>query len=443
MPSNVNLFRKYNNNTIFIETGSCNGEGIRNAVFAGFKDIYSIELADTFYQYCKSYFKYMDNVQLFKGDSVEELPKILSTLNTSVTFWLDAHYSGGETGFINMLTPLMIELDIIGAHPIKTHTIIIDDLREWKRDYPAIGFGTEEIINKLLEINPNYMFFYEDGFVKDDILVADARTVKPINIVVFSKDRAMQLELFIRSFNHFVVNNNHYVINVLYTYSDDKFRKGYEQLIEEKHSNVVFHKEIDFKKNLIELVDPMKEYTVFFVDDIVFKNSFDFYDKQMEIFDWNASIICRSLRLHTDLNYCYPQRLPMKQPSFLKDNVFIWRGLKGDYGYPMSVDGNIYRTKDILPFLHRLNYTNPNTFEGEMATQTHDLPPKMICYEKSIVLSNPLNRVQTVNKNICGTISAEFLNNKYLEGFIIDLKDFDGLHNRSCHQEMPVNFIKK
>ena len=443
MPSNVNLFRKYNNNSIFIETGSCNGEGIRNALFAGFKDVYSIELEDTFYQYCKSYFKYTDNVHLFKGDSVEELPKILSTLNTSATFWLDAHYSGGETGFVNVLTPLMKELDIIGAHPIKTHTIIIDDLREWKRDYPAIGFGTEEIIKKLSEINSNYMFFYEDGFVGSDVLVADARAVKPINITVFSKDRAMQLELFIRSFNHFVVNNNLYVINVLYTHSDDRFKSGYDYLMNKGYPNVVFHKETDFKKNLLELVNPVNEHTIFFVDDIVFKNPFDFYDKQMEIFDWDASIICRSLRLHTDLNYCYPQQKAMKQPPFLNNNIFVWRGLKGDYGYPLSVDGNIYRTKDILPFAQELNYTNPNTFEGEMATRTHGLPPKMICYERSIVLSNPLNRVQTVNQNTCGTITAEFLNNKFLGGFIIDLKDFEGLHNRSCHQEVPVNFIRE
>ena len=443
MPSTINLFRKHNNNPVFIETGSCNGEGIRNAIFAGYRDIYSIELEDTFYQYCKSYFKYNKNVYLFKGDSVVELPRILSTLNESATFWLDAHYSGGETGFINVLTPLMKELDIIGEHHVKTHTIIIDDLREWKRDYPSIGFGTEDIINKILQINPNYMFSYEDGFVGSDILVANVRTTKPINIVVFSKDRAMQLELLIRSFNHFVVNSDLYIINVIYTYSNDRFRQGYDKLINMGYSNVVFHKETNFKPNLLELIDVNKEHTVFFVDDIVFKNPLDFYDKQMEIFDWDASIVCRSLRLHTDLNYCYPLRIPMKQPKFLKDNVFIWKGLKGDYGYPMSLDGNIFRTKDIIALLTNLEYANPNTLEGAMVQHTQGLPPKMICYERSALLSNPLNKVQNVNDNICGTISAEFLNNKFLDGFIIDITNFMGLHNRSCHQEIPVSFKKR
>jgi len=287
MPSNINLFRRRNNNSIFIETGSCNGEGIRNALFSGYKEIYSIELAEHYYQYCKSYFKYNENVHLILGDSVKELPNILDGLKESATFWLDAHYSGGDTDFVGVLSPLMKELDIISQHPVKTHTIIIDDLREWKRDYPAIGFNTEDIKNRILEINPDYVFFQEDGFVSGDILVAEVKRPMPINIVVCSKDRAMQLELFLRSFGMFVKNRKCYVINVLYTYSNDRFKEGYDKLMNPDYPRIIFKKEVDFKKDLIELIDPTKEHTVFFMDDMVFKNVFDFYDRQMDIFNWD------------------------------------------------------------------------------------------------------------------------------------------------------------
>lgn len=441
MPSNINLFRKYNNNPTFVETGSCNGEGIRNALFAGFKDIYSVELAEHYYHYCKNYFRYNDNVRLFLGDTVTELPKILSGIDTSITFWLDAHYSGGDTDFINVLSPLMKELDIIKEHHVKTHTIIIDDLREWKRDYPAIGFGTEDIINKILEINPDYMFFYEDGFIGGDILVAEVKTIRPMNIVIFSKDRAMQLELLIRSFNTFVKNSNLYVLNVIYTYSNEEFKAGYDKLISMDYPNVMFHRETSFKDNLIPLIDPKKEHTVFFVDDIVFKNPVDFYDKQMEIFNWDEGIVCRSLRLHRNLSYCYPMQKPMRQPIFLNNNVFDWRKEFGDYGYPMSLDGHIFRTKEILPMVKNMAYANPNTLEGALAGN-RNVAPKMICYDKSIVLSNPINKVQAVNDNVCGDISAKTLNDQFLDGFIIDLSNFIGIDNVSCHQEVPLNFIK-
>ena len=441
MPSNINLFRRRNNNSVFIETGTCDGAGVRNAIFSGFKEIYSIELAEYYYQYSKSYFKYNDNVHLIFGDTVKELPKILSKLDVSATFWLDAHYSGGDTDFVDVLSPLMKELDIIKEHHIKTHTIIIDDLREWKRDYPAIGFNAEDIRDKILEINPDYRFFYEDGYIGGDILVAEVKSIKPINIVVFSKDRAMQVELLIRSFNRFVAYSDLFVINVLYTYSNDKFKEGYEKLINKNYSNVILHKETDFKKQVLILVDPAKEHTVFFVDDIVFKNPLDFYDKQMDIFNWDESIICRSLRLHRDLSYCYPLQIAIRQPPFLDNNIFNWKKEKGDYGYPMSLDGHIFRTKDIMDELRSFDYKNPNTLEGEL-THKKNIAPRMICYDRSIVFSNPLNKVQTVNDNIYGNISAEFLNDKFLEGFIIDLTPFMGFHNRSCHQEVEPTFIE-
>jgi hypothetical protein len=440
MPSNIQLFRRHNYNPIFIETGSYAGEGIKNAIFAGYKIIYSIELAEKHYNYCKSYFKYNDNVNLLHGDSLVELPNVLKKLNEPATFWLDAHYSGGDTDFTNNLTPLMKELGIIKSHFIKTHTIIIDDLREWSRDFPAIGFNVEDIKNKILEISPDYIFSFADGHIAGDILVAEIKKVKPINIVVFSKDRAMQLELFIRSFNVFVKNADQYVINILYAYSLDEFMQGYVKLCETIPPNVIFHKETDFRSDLICLIGENYPHTVFFTDDDVFINNFDFYDKQMDAFEWDDSIICRSLRLNKSLTYCYSKQTPMKQPPFFGDNTFNWKGQDGDYGYPMSLDGHIFRTKEILSFLIKLDYTSPNTLESSMAKNTKGFPPKMICYDKSMIINNPINIVQNDWNNVHGKIDAEFLNERFLNGQVIELSNFIGINNTSCHQEIPLKF---
>jgi hypothetical protein len=250
----------------------------------------------------------------------------------------------------------------------------------------------------------------------------------------------MQLELFLRSFYTFVRNADQYVINMLYTTSTVEFMQGYVKLCTYVKENVVFHIEFNFKKDIIELIDPAKEHTVFFTDDDVFINHFDFYDKQMETFEWDDSIVCRSLRLNKNLTYCYPKQAPMKQPPFLSDNTFEWRGQDGDYGYPMSLDGHIFRTKEILPFLRDLDYISPNTLESKMASNTHGLPTKMICYDKSMIVNNPINIVQNDWVNVHGSISAESLNERFLKGDGIQLKNFMEMNNTSCHIEVEPQF---
>ena len=259
-----------------------------------------------------------------------------------------------------------------------------------------------------------------------------------INITVFSKNRAAQLELFIRSFKKYVVNSENYAIKVIYQFTDNQYELGYQKLFDMGHSNIIYVKETKFKQNVIDSIDLNNQYTVFFVDDNVVKSQFDFYDKQMDIFNNDNEILCRSLRLHTKLTVCYPEgKRNIIPPKFLNDNVFYWKGEQGDYGYPMSLDGHIFRTEQIYPYIIKPYYVNPNTMEGAWASRPMNLP-KMICYDKSIIINNPCNKVQTVNGNICGNVSTIDLNNKFLEGKIIGLSNINGIENTSCHQEIEI-----
>jgi hypothetical protein len=169
MPADKNLFQKYPN-PVFIETGSLIGDGIQSALDAGFETIYSIELSSKLYDICIERFKDNDNVHIIFGDSGKELPKLLSMIKEPVTFWLDGHYSGGPTALGDLDSPLMQELDAIGNHYIKNHTLIIDDLRCWTKD--THGFDTLDIMKKILTINPAYFFIYANGHIENDILIA-------------------------------------------------------------------------------------------------------------------------------------------------------------------------------------------------------------------------------------------------------------------------------
>lgn len=171
MPSNTQIFQKYLNNT-FIETGSYMGDGVQQALNAGFNKVISIELSDKYYAICKNRFSNNPNVQIIQGDSYKIMPDVLKNINESVTFWLDGHHSCGDTAIGDYWAPLIQELDAIKNHSIKNHTILIDDMRCWKEFTVVHGFCEKDIIAKLKEINSSYKFAYEYGFQKDDILVS-------------------------------------------------------------------------------------------------------------------------------------------------------------------------------------------------------------------------------------------------------------------------------
>lgn len=168
-------FNKFSDfpNRIFIETGSHVGDGIQSALDAGFISVISIEITDKYYQHCKRRFSSNPNVQLVFGDTVEKLPEIMKSINEPATFYLDGHWDTGavdETRGI-MDYPILVELEIIANHPIKTHTILIDDVRLFNTPWEL---GHEAIVKKVLEINPNYVITFEDGLAGrvGDVLAA-------------------------------------------------------------------------------------------------------------------------------------------------------------------------------------------------------------------------------------------------------------------------------
>lgn len=264
-----------------------------------------------------------------------------------------------------------------------------------------------------------------------------------LNIIVFSKDRPSQLDLFLRSMKFYFKEFNQHTINILYTYSSNTFKDGYDKLFTlHKYNNINYIKETeDFKKHVISLLNPNNPYTVFFVDDIVFKNEFTLECKQFKLFTLNDDILTLSLRLHPNLTYCYAARHHMIPPNFDSNCIFKWYGQQGDYGYPMSLDGHFFRTDDIIPIIKVLNFNNPNSFESVLSMYPLNRP-KMICFEDSVIINNPINKVQNFNNNVHGDISADYLNDKFLDGYIIDFDDFKGVKNISCHKEMPINLIK-
>lgn len=162
MSATEGLFGKYLKR-VFIETGSNYGDGIQQALDEGFKAVYSCDILQDRYDHCCNRFKDDKRVHVFLIDTAAFLRAIMPLIDEPVTFWLDAHKGNGKS-------PLLQELEVIKDHHIRTHTILIDDLRDWKKE--KCGFNTEILKDYCLKINPKYKFFLENGYVPYDILAA-------------------------------------------------------------------------------------------------------------------------------------------------------------------------------------------------------------------------------------------------------------------------------
>ena len=144
------LFNKFKDGkNIFIETGSNMGNGIQNALTAGFTRVMSIEKDSTKHNFCRERFANNSKVELYYGESSVQLFAILAEITETAVFWLDAHPVGRRPlSSLNLLK----ELEVIHNYQIKEHTIIVDDVDLLK--------DTDNIDAMLTCINPDYKSEY-------------------------------------------------------------------------------------------------------------------------------------------------------------------------------------------------------------------------------------------------------------------------------------------
>ena len=273
-----------------------------------------------------------------------------------------------------------------------------------------------------------------------------------ITSVIFSKNRACQLDLLLHSINHNLPNFDE--IHVLYHATNQYFFAGYE-MVREKFPWIYFWQQNDFEKDTINILDNwVDEYVCFFVDDNIIYRQCDLNNNFIEnVFNEIPELTCFTLRLgkNTTTQDQYHNQPTVFPNDFLVGNingvnVLMWNWTTvqvfGDFGYPFSVDGHIYKTKDLLPLLD-YEFDNPNGFEGRFNKNKFSTKT-MACFEQSVLVNNPLNIVGSSNNNSGWWYghTLEELNEKYLDNYQIDLNSIMEQKVFAAHQEMEIKFEK-
>lgn len=266
--------------------------------------------------------------------------------------------------------------------------------------------------------------------------------------LIFSKDRAMQLQAAIESFLLHCTDVAE--MCVLYKATNELHQKQYEYL-RGNFTNISFWEENDFKRQVLSIVSQF-EYIVFLVDDNLFVRDFSM-NEVITSLQANEDALGFSLRLGRNTNYCYPKNADQNLPEFKSAGEGIlkydWTEAEYDFGYPLEVSSSVYRARDILPLLNGLNYANPNTLEGGLVANAKGFActkNQLLCYEQSAAFTNPINLVQAVTSNRAGNkeeYSSEELARLYEDDLAIDVKSYSGFVPNSCQQEVELKFIKE
>lgn len=257
-----------------------------------------------------------------------------------------------------------------------------------------------------------------------------------INVIVFSKNRACQAEALWRTFRCNIKAS--YKATVIYC-ATLEFTGGYAQIAAE---GVPLLEQKDFRNDVLAAVGDAP-LTMFLVDDILFKAPVEI-EHVKKVLD-APGVLSFSLRLWKGVTSCYATGEATTPPDSKdsEDGHWEWRKQTGDWGYPGSLDGDVYRTDFIKPILQALGqFDDPNDLEAKLSHRLmgwRNAPHTMACFpEASCLVNIPANRVQhRFDNRHAGLSTPAELEQKFLDGWRISERTVADLSASTVHVELP------
>jgi len=249
--------------------------------------------------------------------------------------------------------------------------------------------------------------------------------------IIFSKDRAMQLDGFLASYFENVENYSE--IKILFHVSNEAHKKSYIDL-QKIYENfpVQFIQETNFRANLIDALEKSSEdRLIFYVDDMLFSQKIDY--GWLKNIDPLNNIVC--LSRGKDLNYSTVLAKKLEVPSFNKisENLyqFKWNEISefSDWTYPIGVSGYMYSRPEMLAMIKATHFKAPNSLEHNLQKFLPYFTMRGgICLENVATPCVHTNLTQTEGyNNILGHYSLEELLDLWNMNKRIDYNEFVGL----------------
>jgi hypothetical protein len=266
-----------------------------------------------------------------------------------------------------------------------------------------------------------------------------------VSMLVFSKDRALQLEVMLRTFYQCCADAELAEVNIIYATSTERHALQYVA-VSEAYPQARFRPERNFREDTIHFAR-RGSYLLFAVDDAVFVGRFHLQEG-VRVLAEHPELIGFSFRLGSNITAHYPTGTAQEPPSVVPLRAGLlqadWTSSAQYFAYPLEVSSSLFRTADIMPLLEQQPYDHPNTLESMLNGCKHahtTAQPTLAFYEKSVAFCIPLNVVQDRFDNRHATSqnwSVEALAARFARGERLFPNGLIGLVPVSCHQEVPV-----
>jgi glycosyltransferase family protein len=264
-----------------------------------------------------------------------------------------------------------------------------------------------------------------------------------ISIIIFSKDRPMQLHGLLESLFYYS-GIFQYHVTVLYKCSSQYSYKNVMQCFQLVH----WVEEKSFFDDLISLLESSNRYIMFCCDDVLFKHGF-LMSEARERLEKDKSIFGFSFRLGSNITG-YPHS--NSSDNYVKWN---WRQAKAlHYNYPFELTSTLYRKTDVLKIIELTpkKLCNPNFFEQSFYdlpdSQKNEFPNNLACFKQlGCVVIITVNRVQDTHPNaFCNkkNYTTSYLNKLYNEQSVtMDIHAISNISHQSIHVDSEYFLLRK
>jgi hypothetical protein len=283
-------------------------------------------------------------------------------------------------------------------------------------------------------------------------LIALRKDSQACNIqgIVFSMDRAFQLDALLGSYQDKVRNPAH--LTLIYRASNAEHERAYDNVFH-RYSGIVSpvrqNSRSEFKSLLVKTLSESSADPIFFlVDDDIFIESIDLY----ELASFTSPFCIPSLRLGRNLTRSYVVQADQPLPTMISItdstsngiHAWIWNLGCLEWAYPLSLDGHFFMRHELLALIQALDFDSPNHLEQQMQIMNSLFNTRLgVCYSKSKILNIPFNRVQNDFNNLHGSVHQSDLLAMWIEGYQLDRSSYYGICNESAHQDLQLKLIRR